>query len=269
MFAKNFAKKLEYVIPFEVGAGNSAVALHCSAFMEVPVVNGDGCGRAVPEMQLSTFDIYGIPPSPMSIAGASGEGGMIFAKTALSMEVMARALCQTFGNCAGTVSYPMDGSAMKKIIVPDTMSLCEKTGSVINGSKPSGEKIAEQLRKEIGMAELGRGAVTKKVSETKGGFDYGRVDVEGKSGSKLSVFFKNENILALRNGKIIAMIPDLVCWLSDDGEPLTNADVEKGRKVFVLGLEAHKLLRTKKAIAAFRHLYSEQGYDVEYKPMQK
>jgi DUF917 family protein len=237
--------------------------------MKVPVVDGDGAGRAVPELQLSTFDIYGITPSPMSIAGASGEGGMIFAKTALSMEVMARALCQTFGNCAGTVSYPMNGSAMKKIIVPDTMSLCEKTGRVINASKPSGEKIAEKLRKEIGMAEFGSGVVAKKVSETRGGFDYGHVDVEGKGGSKLTVFFKNENILALKSGKVVAMIPDLVCWLSEDGEPLTNADVEKGRKVFVLGLEANKLLRTKKAIAAFHHLYSEQGYNVEYEPMQK
>ena len=268
MFMKNYPDKVDYIVPFEIGAGNSAVPLHASAFMDIPVIDGDGAGRAVPELQLTTFEVYGVPISPMSVASADGEGGMVVAKTAESAERISRAMTQVFGNIAGIALYPMKGSTLKKFVIPDTYTLCEKAGGIITRLKPSGDEISERLQKELGMVELGKGLVTKKVTETRGGFDFGFVEVEGKKDS-LKVLFKNENIIAMRNGRVIAMIPDLVCWLSKDGDSMTNADVEKGREVIALGLGAHKLMRTAKVIEAFRHLYVEQGQRIQYKPIEK
>jgi len=268
LFNKNHPMKVGFIVPFEIGAGNSAVPLHSGAFMDVPVVDGDGAGRAVPELQLTTFDIYGVKISPMCIAGASGEGGMLYLKTAESAEQIGRAITHVFGDNAGVVSYPMDGATLKRVVVPDTMSLCEKTGGIIQRLKPSGKDIAALLQKELGMVELGEGLVTGKVTNAKGGFDYGNVEVKGKRDT-LKVLFKNENIIALRNGKIVAMIPDLVCWISDRGDPLTNADVQKGQGVIALGLGADKLVRTPKAIGAFKHLYAEQGRKEPFRPIEK
>jgi len=268
LFNKNHPMKVGFIVPFEIGAGNSAVPLHSGAFMDVPVVDGDGAGRAVPELQLTTFDIYGVKISPMCIAGASGEGGMLYLKTAESAEQIGRAITHVFGDNAGVVSYPMDGATLKRVVVPDTMSLCEKTGGIIQRLKPSGKDIAALLQKELGMVELGEGLVTGKVTNAKGGFDYGHVEVKGKRDT-LKVLFKNENIIALRNGKIVAMIPDLVCWISDRGDPLTNADVQKGQGVIALGLGADKLVRTPKAIGAFKHLYAEQGRKEPFRPIEK
>jgi DUF917 family protein len=268
MFNERYSKKIEFVVPFEIGAGNSAVPLHSGAFMGVPVVDGDGAGRAVPELQLTTFDIYGVPISPMSIAGASGEGGMLYVKTAEAAESIGRVITHVFGDMAGCVSYPMNGSTLKKVVIPDTLSLCEKTGGIIHRLKPSGDAISNELQKKMGMVELGRGLVIKKETTARGGFDYGHVDVKGKKDT-LKVLFKNENIIALRNNKIVAMMPDLVCWISDRGDPLTNADVKKGQKIIALGIGANKLVRTPKAIAAFSHLYTEQGRKEPFKPMEK
>lgn len=268
MFNANYKQKLDYIVPGEVGAGNSLVPLHASAFTGIPAINGDSAGRAVPELQNSTFNIYGVPISPMSLANAEGEGGMIFVKSAEAAESICRAMTKVFGNTAGFVSYPMKGSKLKKVIIPDTYTMCERAGEIISRLKPSGERISEKLQKEFGMVELGSGLITKRATEVKESFDRGVVEVEGKEGS-LSVLFKNENIIAMKKGKIVAMIPDLICWLSEDGESLTNAEVEKGRRVIVLGREAHEVMRTKKALAVFRHLYTEQGHDVEYRPLQK
>lgn len=268
LFNKYFPTKVGYVVPFEIGAGNSAVPLHSGAFMNVPVVDGDGAGRAVPELQLTTFDIYGVKIGPMSIAGASGEGGMLYVKSAEAAEQIGRVITHTFGDCAGCVSYPMDGTTLKKVVIPGTMSLCEKTGNIIHRLKPSGTNIAERLQRELGMVELGSGLVTRKVAEARGGFDYGFVEVKGKKDT-LKVLFKNENIIALRNNKVAAMMPDLVCWITEQGDPLTNADVQKGQRVIVLGLGANKLVRTPKALAAFKHLYAEQGRKEPFTPIEK
>ena len=268
MFNKNYSRKIDYLLPFEIGAGNSAVPLHGAAFTDTPVVDGDGAGRAVPELQLTTFDIYGVPISPMSVASADGEGGMIFAKTALAGEKISRAMTQVFGNNSGIVLYPMMGSTLKKVVSPDTYALCEKAGSIINRLKPSGEKISEKLQQELGMTELGRGVVAKKVTETRGGFDYGHSDVKGKKDT-LRVLFKNENIIALKNGNIITMFPDLICWLSEDGDSLTNTDMEEGRRVIILGLAAHNQMRTEKAQRAFKPLYVEQGRNEDYQPLER
>ncbi len=268
MFNERHPRKVEYVVPFEIGAGNSAVPLHSGAFMGVPVVDGDGAGRAVPELQLTTFDIYGVPISPMSIAGASGEGGMLFVRTAEAAESVGRAITHYFNDMAGCVSYPMDGATLKKVVVPDTLSLCERTGGIIHRLKPSGDAISNELQKKMGMVELGKGLVTKKETEARGGFDYGYVEVRGKKDT-LKVLFKNENIFALRNNKVVVMMPDLVCWITEGGDPLTNADVKKGQRLIALGMGANKLVRTPKAIAAFSHLYKEQGRKESFKPMEK
>jgi len=268
MFDERNARKIEFVVPFEIGAGNSAVPLHSGAFMGVPVVDGDGAGRAVPELQLTTFDIYGVPISPMSIAGASGEGGMLYVKTAEAAESIGRAITHHFNDMAGCVSYPMDGATLKKVVIPDTLSLCERTGGIIHRLRPSGDAISNELQKKMGMVELGRGLVTMKKTEARGGFDYGYVDVKGKKDT-LRVLFKNENIIALRNSKIVAMMPDLVCWITERGDPLTNADVKKGQRLIALGMGANKLVRTPKAIAAFSHLYKEQGRKESFKPIER
>lgn len=268
LFNRNSPKKIAFVVPFEIGSGNTAVPLHSGAFMEVPVVDGDPAGRAVPELQLTTFDIAGVPIAPMSIAGASGEGGMLHVKTAESAELIGRAITHVFGDCAGVVSYPMDGATLKKAVIPGTMSLSEKAGGIIRGFQPSGREISNRLQKELGMVELHEGRVTKKVTEARGGFDYGHVEVEGKKDT-LRVLFKNENVAALKNNKIIAMIPDLICWLSAEGESMTNADVQEGQDVIVMGIAAHKMIRTPKAIDAFSHLYAEQGLKVPFTPIEK
>ena len=268
LFNKLHPEEVGYVVPFEIGSGNSACPLHSGAFMDVPVVDGDGAGRAVPELQLTTFDIYGVKIAPMCIAGASGEGGMLYVKTAESAEQIGRAITHVFGDNAGVVSYPMDGATLKKVVVPDTMSLCEKTGGIIHGLKPSGRDIVARLQRELGMVELGEGLVTAKVTNARGGFDYGHVEVKGKR-DILKILFKNENIIALRNGKVVAMMPDLICLVSDQGDPLTNADVKKGQRVIAMGLGANKLVRTAKALSAFKHLYADQGIMEPFKPIEK
>ena len=61
------------LISAEVGGSNSIEPILAAAYAGLPVVDGDGMGRAFPEVQMSTFFIYGLDPSPGAIADDKGQ----------------------------------------------------------------------------------------------------------------------------------------------------------------------------------------------------
>ena len=60
--------KSSFVIPFELGAGNSLNPMLVAVQRKIPIVDGDPAGRAVPEIQMSNFYLGEIPLSPLSLA---------------------------------------------------------------------------------------------------------------------------------------------------------------------------------------------------------
>ena len=64
--------KVSSLISAEIGGSNSIEPILTAAKAGLPVVDGDGMGRAFPEVQMSTFFIYGMDPSPGAIADDKG-----------------------------------------------------------------------------------------------------------------------------------------------------------------------------------------------------
>ncbi len=56
------------VISCEIGGANSMEPMITGAQAGLPVVDGDGMGRAFPELQMCTFFIYGLKPAPAAFA---------------------------------------------------------------------------------------------------------------------------------------------------------------------------------------------------------
>ena len=53
-------KKATAVISGEIGGSNSLEPLIAAGENNIPVVDGDGMGRAFPEIHMKTFFIYGV-----------------------------------------------------------------------------------------------------------------------------------------------------------------------------------------------------------------
>lgn len=83
LLEKYLGSSVDHVIPIEIGAGNFAILLHTAAFRGKSIIDGDGAGRAIPELKLTTFDIYGVPILPMSITNWEGNGAILFVKNSL------------------------------------------------------------------------------------------------------------------------------------------------------------------------------------------
>lgn len=255
-------KKIDYVVPVETGGFNSVTPLHAGAVKGLPVVDGDGAGRAIPELEMTMFYIHGIPVSPISLADSKGNSAILYVTDAYMGEELGRAVTTVFGMTAGLACHLMTGKQLKEVVIPGALSLAEKVGKGIREAKESGKDVVEAATKAIGGIVLARGKIAKKTEEVKAGFDYGRVFVED-----IIVDYKNENMMAWRKDKPLVTVPDSICWLRTDGEPLTNADVAEGMDVAVIGKKAHEKWRTPEGFKVFKHVLESIGYKGGYVPV--
>ena len=260
-----------HIIPLEIGAGNFAAPLHAAAEMGLPIVDADGAGRAIPELEMVLFNIYGVSISPLAIADAKGNSGILYPIDARMAERLARAITIEMGMSAGIACYLMNGEQMREASIPHTLTLSRDIGRIIQEMKEKNEvssNIAEEVARITGGYVLFNGEVVEITSETKQGFDVGKVIVSnGEDTFRVDV--KNENMMAWKNDKLVAMAPDLICWMGDDGTPLTNADIKRGTEVFILGIPAHEKWRTPRATLVFKHVLEMLGYTGNYVPIEK
>ncbi|MEM2588836.1 MAG: DUF917 family protein, partial [Candidatus Bathyarchaeia archaeon] len=101
---------------------------------------------------------------------------------------------------------------------------------------------------------------------------FGRTTIEGTGtyvGKKLFIDFKNENMIAWSGeNEPVAMVPDLICLITKNGEPLTNADTKTGMEVAVIAVPApDKWKAHPRGFDIWRHILERIGYTGPYKPI--
>jgi DUF917 family protein len=256
-------KKIDYIVPIETGGFNSILPMHLAYVNNIPVIDGDGAGRAIPELEQTTFHLAGIAIEPLVLADSRGNSVVVYPSNAYMAEEICRAVTTVFGMLGGLVCYPMKGKQLKKGIIPGAISLSEVVGRSIREAKENKEDPVDAALKAMSGFEIARGRIEKKAEEVKGGFDYGKIFVKD-----VVVDYKNENIIVWKNDKPVAMVPDLICWLTTDGEPLTNADVKEGLEVAIIGAKANEKWRVASGFELFKHVLKLIGYDGKYRAIE-
>jgi DUF917 family protein len=161
----------------------------------------------------------------------------------------------------------MQGKDLKKHIIPDTTTLVERIGATIRKTREEGQAVAPVLVEKSDGYLLGEGKVTSVRSETRAAFDFGTVEVEGNL--PIRVVFQNENMIAFRGDKMVALVPDLICAIDADGNPLTNADIREGMEVTYLGFAADPAFRTKAAFNLFEKILDTLDYRGDFVPIEE
>lgn len=264
-------------VPSEIGPGNTILPMYFAAIQGKPAVDADACGRAKPEMSLSTTNIAGISVSPMTMANAIGD--IMVLKKAVDDyrgEDIARYMSVISGGMVSVARAPSSAATYKRGIVPNSISRCIKLGSLLRESKEKGREPVEAiLKSDPDCIRLFHGKTKSWARKEEGGFMWGDVKVQGSGdfrGRRLHIWFKNEYLITWVNEKIYATCPDSITVVSSSsGEGLSawtpNLKKQVGIEVDVLGFRAHELWRTERGIDLFgpKHF----GYDVKYVPVEK
>ena len=249
-------------MPIECGGINSMIPLVVAAETGLPVVDADGMGRAFPELSMETFAVYGVHGSPLALAGERGEQVVIdTGDDDRQMEWLARGITIRLGGVGHIAEYSMTGADVKRTAVPRTISMALALGRTIRLARESHrspfEAIADTLAPTLysHVRELFVGKVSDVERRTTDGFAKGRAVIsplDPASSETFEISFQNENLVARRNGEVVAIVPDLICVVDhESAEPITTEGLRYGQRVRVLGISTPEMMRTAAALRAF------------------
>jgi uncharacterized protein len=263
---ERLGRPLSHVVPAEVGGINSMLPIAAAATLRLPLVDGDGMGRAFPEIQMCTPTVYGISATPMALADEKGNAVVIDTVDNHWTERLSRSITVDFGCTALIALYPLTGAQARESLIPATLSLAERLGQIVRRSEGIDGVLAE-----LRGVRLFDGKVADVERRTVGGFARGGARLEGldaDAGSTLTLRFQNEHLIAVRDEEVVATVPDLIIVLdADTGEPITTEELRYGFRVAVVAAPCDERWRTPAGLELVGPRYF--GYDVEYVPIEE
>lgn len=249
--AKFQGKELRYVYSGEMGGGNTMLPLYAAWKCGLPILDTDGNGRAVPELNTGLLPVHGIPTSPVILASEAGD--TIVARTEDPMdgaacEKIARYMCQAFDQGIGFAAWMMNREQHLQASALGQMTLAIEVGSILM-SVPVSEAIGSLAdyfgKKQIPFRPIVEaGTITDIEITSAGGFDTGVTTVQADNGEICKVIFQNENLYAEAGDKTIVTVPSIISMLDLSNEqmaaPVSNSETYVGQRIALTETKANE-----------------------------
>ncbi len=285
-------RAVTHVACLEAGGLNSMTPIVTAARAGLPLIDGDGMGRAFPELQMVLFTLDGISSSPMAMADEKGNTIVLDTVDNSWSERLARSATVDMGCSASIALYPLTGAQARSGLVPLTLSLARDLGRLVREAAAAHDDPGEALAAHCGGVVLVHGKVVDVHRRTEAGFARGQATLVGfgmDEGRTVELAFQNEHLVATEiagtgaeqagaeqagaevagdgaQRRVLASVPDLICVVdADTGEPVTTEAMRYGFRVTVLALPAHERWRTPAGLALVGPRYF--GYDHDYVPI--
>ena len=271
-----FNRKVDHVVPFELGGANTPAILSLAARIGISAIDGDGLGRAAPETQMSSFLGHGISITPMPFVDR--EGNAIIVKHAASYtypdELMRLAL-DLNGGVGANNHYPMNGKQLKMSVIPNTITFSIKVGDAVLNAIDSKRDPVEAFVEISKGFELFKGRVKEMRGKDIQAHYIAEATLEGLdeySGKTMKIIFKNEAMLAKINGQTVTVFPDLICMINPEtGKGIMATSIKPGIEMAVVGVPAHERLRECLKNEIGRKAFSPSRYgfpEIKYEPIE-
>ena len=248
-----YGRKIDALISAEIGGLNSMFPLALGARAGIPVVDGDGMGRAFPHLEMTTFGVYGVGATPSVLMDDSGNVVHVRTVTNRIAEDVVRAVCFSLGSMIFGSFYAMTGKQAKQFAVHDTVSHTLEIGRRIRQARDSQSDPVTGLLEFLNVPAEGRharelfnGRIVDVVHETRDGWHWGSVQISSNAGlePEFRVDIQNEYLVARHHGRTVTVVPDLIVILdAESAEPLTAEMLSYGQRVRVLGYAAAPIMR--------------------------
>jgi len=270
MMENYLGRKIDAIMPAEAGGLNGVIPIAVAAKKGVPIVDADGMGRAFPRLEMVTFTLHGIPVSPITQADEKGNKNVYHTINNVWGETLVGATTIQMGGSCAIGCYPMSGAQVKKAAVHGIISYAQKLGDAIINAKINQKNPIISLIEKADAIQLFSGKISNVTIKTEGRWNKGLCEIIGlgqDSGSTMELDFQNEFLLAKKNGKPVAITPDLIVLIdAENAHPITAETIQYGTRVVVLGMKADKQWRTPEGIelgGPEKFGYSEKFVPVE------
>ena len=273
---QRLGRKPDALVGIEIGGINSLLPIMAAARLGLPLVNADGMGRAFPEIQMVTFNVYGVSCTPLVVTDDHLTSMIVDTGDAKSAEDLVRMAAVQLGCSVILSSYPMSGEALKRTAVKGTLTLALEIGQAIFSGRKSGgavDALVQYLRATPYYHHckvLFDGKIVDINRAAQHGFSTGscRMTALEDPDRQMEIIFQNEHLLAKENGCTRCMVPDLICLVDrETAEPVPVDDMKYGQRVKVIGASAAPIMRTAESLAIFGP--QAFGFDEPFTPLEQ
>lgn len=255
----SLGRAVTHIACAEVGGVNSTIPIAAAAALGLPLIDGDGMGRAFPELQMVLPTLYGINASPLAFSDEKGNVGVLNTVDNSWTERIARVACVEMGCSVMISGFAMSGSQARESLVADSLSLCCEIGGGIAAAREAKTDPVAATVRVLNGREFFAGKVVDVHRATTTGFARGLARIEGAD-SALELSFQNEHLIAEIDGKPVVTTPDLIIVLEhDSGEPITTEGLRYGQRVRVIAAPSDERWHSAEALAMVGPGYF--GYD--------
>jgi len=262
-FAEHVGRKPDALVSFEIGGANSLIPIVAAAALDIPLIDGDGMGRALPEATMMTYAIAGIAPTPAVGLDYAGNVERFDVPDVLAYEPVIRRFAMERGGMAVSAEFGMSGAELKSCIVPETVSLSQQLGAFLRSGEGNAAEREESLAKLFegtiyGKLELiASGLVIDYTSTVVGGYDVGKAVIESGDPCEppMTVSVKNEYLSVKQDEEMLACLPDLITIVDfETGWPLNAERLRFGMRVGVFRIESPAHYTSPEGMASLKDL---------------
>ena len=263
-------QKAVAIMVIEAGGINSMIPLAVAAQLGLPVVNADSMGRAFPELQMTSFHLFGIRSTPMVVVDEKGNSLLLDTIDNRWTERLSRTATVQMGGSSIIALYPLTTREAREASIPDSLGKELELGRLLRDrTLPASERLRRLLQRMNGRL-IFHGKVVDVVRSSTDAFVRGTATLAGldeDEGSTLRLEFQNENLVAVRDGEPVAMVPDLISTLDQETLiPITTETLIYGQRALVIALPCATVWRTEKGLETAGPRYF--GYDFDYRPIE-
>jgi len=251
------------------------IPLVAATTKKIPLIDGDGMARALPEAQMMTFAIEGVRPTPAVAVDYTGGAVYFDTDDTLIYERQIRNIAMAMGGMVFTAESPMTADEARRAVVPGTISFALEVGRLLTANFGNSAHVETPLRELFNRSDYGilkhlyTGKIVDINRKVVGGFDVGEATVEslGNDLPPLTLAIKNEFLVATIGDKVVASVPDLITIVDHETSSPINAErIHYGQRVTVFGIGCPPHYRTERALEVVAP--RAFGFDFDYRPIE-
>ncbi|HBG73980.1 MAG: hypothetical protein A2X25_02435 [Chloroflexi bacterium GWB2_49_20] len=268
--AKTIGKKIDYIVAFEMGGLNTPVMLSLGARTGIPVIDGDGLGRAAPETHMISFIGHGVSLTPMPLVDSAGNAVVVhYGVDNTYADQLGRWVVTHGGGMGANCHYPMSGKKLKEAVIPYTITGASALGEVVYKARTEKNDPVGAIARFVGGQHIHTGTIQKIQEKEWEGFYF--INLELSGGAELVI--KNEYMSLFLNGKPVTIFPDFILGLDPQtGRGLMSADLKIGDEMALVVYPCHPRLRNALKSKEGQNAFSPKRFgqpDLIYKPVEE
>ena len=257
----------EGLVSIEYGGGNTGEAMAAAARTGKYIVDADAAGRAVPELQFSTYYVTGNPITPFSVGTAYGDMAIVTqVEDDSRAEALSRYMAIGSGGLVGMTDHPIKGDKLKHAVIPNALTFAGSVGRAQREAVENGTDPIQAILTAGNGKLLFQGTVSGETEwGIKEGFTVGNIHIAGQGdyqNQNARIWYKNENMVMWVNDEVRLTCPDLICVVEKaTGYPGTNPNCTDGMEVAVLGFHCHEIWTRDRALEILNPRFF--GFDMD------